>query len=317
MRAYQRTALSALLASSFRAVGAFQLPSHRGVRVVQQRPSHVVESNTRLFSTVDKSKEEISSSSSSSSSSNNDSTANTTATNNSATTNSNNSNTKHHLHTHQSILHNIHPHQLYQIINNVNEYQNFLPYCHESKILQRSNCGSMYDAVLGVGLPFSLPSIPILSLGRKDNGGTKKSSLLEERYVSRVRMIAPSNYDTTAHDTTDNIMEGKEEEGVMMWSVEAKSIQSQLFDSLKSRWQLTLLNNNNNSSSTRDDDDDDDDNNSAKRHGNFNCGVHFEVEIGVSNPLISLTLDSVLEDVARRQVEAFESRCHEVPLFRQ
>jgi len=69
MRAYQRTALSALLASPFRAVGAFQLPSHRGVRVVQQRPSHVVESNTRLFSTVDKSKEEISSSSSSSSSS--------------------------------------------------------------------------------------------------------------------------------------------------------------------------------------------------------------------------------------------------------
>jgi len=172
----------------------------------------------------------------------------------------------------------------------------------------------MYDAVLGVGLPFSLPSIPILSLGRKNNGGKKKSSLLEERYVSRVRMIAPSNYDTTVDYTTVD-----EEDGVISWSVEAKSIQSQLFDSLKSRWQLTLIKKNNTQDATK----------YVKQHGNIHssssttsktnvsCGVHFEVEIGVSNPLISLTLDRVLEEVARRQVEAFESRCHEVPFVRE
>ncbi|KAL7456830.1 hypothetical protein ACHAWC_008301 [Mediolabrus comicus] len=160
-----------------------------------------------------------------------------------------------HSHVHQSTLTNIHPRHLYQIVNNVDKYKDFLPYCLESKILQTSQCGTMMDAVLRVGLPGLM-------------GGTNSSnSLLEERYVSRVRMI------------------------------EAKSIQSNLFDSLKSRWQLSLI---------------EDDASSARQ---FSCNVNFEVEIQVSNPLISFTLDRVLKDVANAQVDAFEKRCRAVPFY--
>lgn len=121
------------------------------------------------------------------------------------------------------------------------------------------------DAVLRVGLPGLM-------------GGTNSSnSLLEERYVSRVRMIP-------ANDTNP------------IWTVEAKSIQSNLFDSLKSRWQLSLI----------------EDDASLRQ---FSCNVNFEVEIQVSNPLISFTLDRVLKDVANAQVDAFEKRCRAVPFY--
>jgi len=124
----------------------------------------------------------------------------------------------------------------------------------------------MMDAVLRVGLTGLM-------------GGTNSSnSLLEERYVSRVRMIP-------ANDTNP------------IWTVEAKSIQSNLFDSLKSRWQLSLI---------------EDDASSARQ---FSCNVNFEVEIQVSNPLISFTLDRVLKDVANAQVDAFEKRCRAVPFY--
>ncbi|KAL7532079.1 hypothetical protein ACHAXR_005445 [Thalassiosira sp. AJA248-18] len=174
-----------------------------------------------------------------------------------------------HRHVHQSILHRINPKHLYQIINDVDQYQNFLPYCQESKILQKSPCGTMYDAVLRVGLP----GLSKLS----------SSSLMEERYISRVRMMPPSDANRP------------------MWTVEAKSIQSQLFDSLKSRWQLSIA--------EHDYENDD----LSKALVNSSCNVNFEVEIQVSNPLISVTLDQMLKDVAKKQVEAFERRCREVP----
>ena len=124
------------------------------------------------------------------------------------------------------------------------------------------------DAVLRVGLP-----------GLMGGGGTNNSntSLLEERYVSRVRMIP-------ANDTNP------------IWTVEAKSIQSNLFDSLKSRWQLSLI----------------EDDASLRQ---FSCNVNFEVEIQVSNPIISFTLDRVLKDVAGAQVGAFKKRCRAVPFY--
>ena len=42
------------------------------------------------------------------------------------------------------------------------------------------------------------------------------------------------------------------------------------------------------------------------------CNVNFEVEIQVSNPIISYTLNKVLKDVAKKQVDAFERRCHDI-----
>lgn len=174
-----------------------------------------------------------------------------------------------HSHVHQSIISNIHPQHLYHIVNNVDDYKDFLPYCHESKILQTSSCGTLMDAVLRVGLPG-------LSLSAGSN------SVLEERYVSRVRM-------TPANEITP------------FWTIEAKSIQSSLFDSLKSRWQLSLI--------------DDANVDGQQQTASPSCSVHFEVQIQVSNALISFTLDRVLKDVAKAQVEAFEKRCRAVPSF--
>lgn len=120
----------------------------------------------------------------------------------------------------------------------------------------------MMDAVLRVGLPL---------------GSSGLGTLMEERYVSRVRMI-PADSD---------------ENGQQYWTVEAKSIQSQLFDSLKSRWRLNLA--------------------EIEQSTRVSCNVNFDVEIEVSNPLISFTLGKVLKDVARKQVDAFEKRCRDIP----
>ncbi len=134
----------------------------------------------------------------------------------------------------------------------------------------------MMDAVLRVGLPG-------LSLSASSN------SLLEERYVSRVRMIPAS-------ETTP------------FWTVEAKSIQSNLFDSLKSRWQLSLIDHHNANTNV---------NGQQWQQTGPSCNVNFEVEIQLSNPLISFTLDRVLKDVAKAQVEAFEKRCRAVPFHNE
>mmetsp|Transcript_20611 Transcript_20611/g.47616 ORF Transcript_20611/g.47616 Transcript_20611/m.47616 type:complete len:165 (+) Transcript_20611:197-691(+) len=72
-------------------------------------------------------------------------------------------------------------------------------------------------------------------------------------------------------------------------SVKARSISSQHLEALASRFLLT----------PQDD-----------------KGVHvdFQVEMTVRDPLIGQALDRVLQDVAKQQVEAFELRCHELPV---
>ena len=75
--------------------------------------------------------------------------------------------------------------------------------------------------------------------------------------------------------------------------VESKSIQSKLIDSLSSRWSL-------------------------QAHGNgSNVGIEtrvdFWMEMTVSDPIIVAALDRVLEEVAGRQVAAFEARCKAIP----
>jgi coenzyme Q-binding protein COQ10 len=75
--------------------------------------------------------------------------------------------------------------------------------------------------------------------------------------------------------------------------IETKSIQSKLFDSLRSRWKLAEIKDG-----------------VHKGH----CQVNFEVEMTVSDPFIMATLDEVLRQVAGRQVDAFEKQCRQVPL---
>jgi len=162
------------------------------------------------------------------------------------------------------------PMHLLDIISDVDSYSQFLPQCTHSQILRRSNCGTMFDATLTVGLP-----------------------PLSEEYVSRVKV------DTEA------------------MTVEARSIRSSLFDSLKSRWKLRPVpasreqqkqsrrgvNSLSDATSS---------NLNSKTEDDEHCDVEFEVEIKASNPLIVGTLDKLLEEVAGKQVTAFEKRCLQI-----
>lgn len=78
--------------------------------------------------------------------------------------------------------------------------------------------------------------------------------------------------------------------------VETKSIQSKLFDSLSSRWSLQR---HSGGHSVRDE-----------------TKVDFWMEMTVSDPIIVAALDRVLEEVAGRQVAAFEARCKVIPYLR-
>jgi coenzyme Q-binding protein COQ10 len=69
------------------------------------------------------------------------------------------------------------------------------------------------------------------------------------------------------------------------------STQSKLFDSIESRWKLLPF-----------------------PGDDSMCNVDFEVAISASDPLIVATLDQVLQEVAGRQVAAFEARCAALPL---
>lgn len=70
--------------------------------------------------------------------------------------------------------------------------------------------------------------------------------------------------------------------------IQTKSIQSQSIDALSSQWQLA-----------------------PHTDG---CRVAFQVEMTVSDPLIATTLDQVLQQVAKQQVQAFAQRCQQLPV---
>ena len=113
----------------------------------------------------------------------------------------------------------------------------------------------MYDAVLSVALP--MPGY-----------------LMEERYISRVRA---TNVDGAGGMKPT-------------WMVEAKSIRSSSFDSLKSRWVLTFAVGD--ELTVRD---------CRVNIGELSCDVNFEVEIRVSDTLVSFVFGGVLGEVARKR----------------
>lgn len=168
------------------------------------------------------------------------------------------------------------PSHLLKVVADVDSYSQFLPLCSKSKILRRSECGTMFDASLTVGMP----------------------PIFREDYVSRVKV-----------------------DGDAM-TVEARSIRSTVFDSLRSKWTLR---------SVPSIDDDEGHENVAEdifggacSHSEVPggivqeewCDVEFEVEMRVSDPIIVGVLSQVLEEVAGRQVAAFERRCAEVAMER-
>lgn len=106
---------------------------------------------------------------------------------------------------------------------------------------------------------------------------------IEEEYVSRVRHVQQVSSD------------GRDE-----WIVEAKSIRSNLFHGLSSSWHLTTY-----THGLADKDCANDEMKMTK--------VKFEVEMSVADPIISVAVERILENVAIQQIEAFERRCRDIP----
>ena len=121
--------------------------------------------------------------------------------------------------------------------------------------------------------------------------GFGANNMFQEEYISRVVTQMQKMYEMDPNST--------------QWSVSAKSIKSTLFHSLNSSWKLTQvqskgLGENKNETGTV--------------FEGIKTNVEFEVEINVSNPLISAALDTSLKEVAKQQVAAFEKRCFEIPM---
>lgn len=220
-------------------------------------------------------------------------------------------------HTVHKQLYQIPPQHLYNIILDVNSYSDFLPFCKSSQILRTSNCGTMFDASLQIGFG---------GVGGLSGGG----NMFEEEYVSRVtnqiiRTIQKDNNIENEKKCDDRHQE-EQSNYDLEWIVTTKSIKSTLFQSLNSSWKLTQININNSNDTTvpqhhdvpelvveQEQEDKQNDGDVVRGTNIIGTNVEFQVEISVSNPLITAALDGSLESVAKQQVAAFEKRCLEVP----
>lgn len=177
------------------------------------------------------------------------------------------------------------PQHLFGIVTDVDAYKSFLPFCKSSEILRRSNCGTMFDASLKIGVS-NLPPL----------------NVIEEEYVSRVKYY---------HENHN---------GSNIWVVNAKSIRSNLFHSLSSSWHLTQYNSVSKDELGKKTNGNNDEGLILDENGNIDpsylyTSVRFEVEMSVFDPIISTALDKVLENVANQQIAAFERRCKDIPMY--
>jgi len=74
-------------------------------------------------------------------------------------------------------------------------------------------------------------------------------------------------------------------------NVEIESIESSMFDSLSCRWDI-----------------------SETLRSSDECDVQLQIEISSSDPLLSLSLERLVEQISVAQVMAFEKRCKDVPI---
>ena len=115
------------------------------------------------------------------------------------------------------------PSHLFSVIIDVDSYSSFLPYCNYSKILQRSDCNTMFDAVLQIGMNFP----------KSKDSLFPGIDLMEEEYISRVKLYNGSKEKVQAPGGVLSSIRPPQ------WIVQAKSIQSQKIHSLSSEWKLT------------------------------------------------------------------------------
>ena len=167
----------------------------------------------------------------------------------------------------------------------------------------------MFDASLKIGIGNEINN----EHGNHFGKSSYPWDTFEEEYISRVKM---------------NIIDDEDNRRPKVWKVEAKSIKSKLFDGLNSSWTLresfppSTLATLRKKSSHEIQPPPSDENTSMIKHSSNSCNemheltlssaiwtsVSFDLEIAVSDPIIVLALDQLLETVAEQQVMAFEKR---------
>jgi len=221
-------------------------------------------------------------------------------------------------HVEKRLLTNIHPLELFRVIVNVDRYADFLPFCTQSQILPNTihyHTASTATTNQASPLTTSSPSIPqdrfpssyqaTLTIGFPP--------LFTETYTSQVHI------DIQHHQQ-------QQQQPQTIYTITTTSIQSTLFESLKSRWILRpsqqqpqsqdLMNNtmpldlqDTKNTTTGFDDTNATTSSTTSSDATVHCHVDFQVEMTVRDPLVSATLDQVLAQVAKRQVQAFTQEC--------
>jgi hypothetical protein len=165
------------------------------------------------------------------------------------------------------------PQVMYQVVANVNDYSQFVPYCTRSHILRHSphyafdlqnekGLAHMFDAVLTVGL--------FTNNQAKENNKNADTFKPQETYVSRVTLshaIPEKKEDGTTSNM--NISDTDDETDTLgPWTVHAQSIQTsgKLLRSVSSLWTIE-----HDASSNNNHDD------------NPSCVVNFQVEMNLAN----------------------------------
>ncbi|OEU18090.1 hypothetical protein FRACYDRAFT_238524 [Fragilariopsis cylindrus CCMP1102] len=236
----------------------------------------------------------------------NTATRRSTSTSTSSSSSSSASTDNGHVHEIKSrILPNIHPLQLFRIIQDVDSYIEFLPLCYKSKVYTDSirNGGRQFNAELVVGFGNSGSSSNFLF--------GSGSPLFKTRYISQV-IVNPNEL------TIETISDGSINNNSNNDNDDDDNHQ-RFFDSLTSSWKLRPYYNKNNNNDNDDNNDIENNDDRAAINNNNNVKnniggtiVDFKVEmIGISNPIIKSLLNSVLYNVAETQVTAFETRCRQ------
>lgn len=186
-----------------------------------------------------------------------------------------------------------HPLHLFRIIQNVDEYQTFLPLCSYSKVDHDtiSHDGRTFDATLVVGKPplFSEEYISRVSV-RPDSLRIDTTSIwtkngqfdsLKSTWQLRpVKLPRP-----TDDDENDDVGEAQGNESYSY---------SDHHHAIGREEDPTLIR-------------------LPPPHCDVGCHVDLEVEMTVSDPFVVSILDQILMHVAGKQVEAFDRRCRVVP----
>ena len=193
-------------------------------------------------------------------------------------------------------LPDIHPLQLFRVVQDVDKYKDFLPLCSESKVFPDTikDGGRSFQAELVVGFG---------PLG----------SMFKTRYISQVSVdpnglrIETRSDDSISADAASSSSNSS-----------SSSSSSSMFDSLTSSWELRpvrggLSESEDKTTSNDDDNDNDDDDNNNSSTVVVGTSVDFKVEMTVSDPVTIAVLNQVLYNVAESQVNAFHKRCQELP----